>query len=109
MRHNFYLLIITICGLTIASCQKDEPTTTSPVPSATVTSVTKPVATQQDHHRNKIMCPDCQNWKCIYQEIKEVAKDATDSELEIAIFKVVSRRNISDSATIDNIRKNFYL
>lgn len=105
MRHNIFILIIFVLSIVIASCTIDETTNTP-----TTTATPKPrKSTSKDHHINKRMCPDCQEWNCIYEEINEVTKGSTDNELMDAIIKVVNRRKIIDQNKVDMIVKEYYL
>jgi len=57
---------------------------------------------------NNEVCSECSESGCIYQEI-ETVYNGTDMELEAAILEVCKRRGISDSATIELLRANYYL
>ena len=56
------------------------------------------------------VCPDCEETGCIYQEINDNVKgEPTDKNIYQSVMKVVKKRNITDTADINNILSNYYL
>ena len=73
-------------------------------------------ATKQPQSTVKIdttLCPNCGDTTCIYvqieEEIKNAGGDGTDTEIQEAAQRVFILRNITDSATMQNVLANYYL
>ena len=56
------------------------------------------------------VCADCGERNCIYEQINNAVKgEGTDQEIETAIYEVCKERGITDPATIDLLKANYYL
>jgi hypothetical protein len=61
------------------------------------------------HIESPVVCPDCGETNCIYEDIDTISGEGTDSEIEAAIQAVCKERGITDPKIIDLLRANYYL